>query len=200
MIGFYKFAVLTLRDPVAAVERLRALNPTMGTRMMAVVLAASLSTLLVILSNLLFPVQVETPLSDTFEHILARPLALASVQTIGLLVAAWLMAVLGRIFGGRGQFADALLVVVWIQILLIAVQMVQTVMMLLFPMIGALMGLLIAGLLFYLPVRLAAALHGFSNLFLVFLCFIPAIFLLGMILTPIASLFGVLPEIAPNDL
>lgn len=200
MTSLFNFGVLTLRDPLGAVQRLRALNLSMGSRIMAVVLAAALSTLLVILSNMLFPIEVTSPLSDAFERIMARPLALASVQAIGLVIAAWLMAVLGRLFGGKGQFGDALLVVVWIQIILIAVQVVQTAMMLFFPMIGALLGLLIAGLLFYLPVRLAAALHGFSNLFLVFLGFVPAIFLLGMILTPIASLFGVLPEIAPNDL
>lgn len=186
-----QLVMLSLRQPGRALDRLRALAPEMSMRWMALLLAVSLSTVLAGFARMLFPVDVENPVSQ----LIGKPLVLASVQFAGMVVAAFLMAVVGRAFGGRGTFADALLVVAWIEILLVAVQALQVVLALIFPISAVLMSLIALGLLIYLTLQFTKEMHGFQNTFLVLLGFAGSFFLFAMILSLLGVSLGYMPEV-----
>lgn len=186
-----QLVLLSLRAPYRALDALRALAPDMQTRWLALVLAVSLSTVLAGLARLLFPVDIENPVSQ----LIGQPLMLASVQFVGMVIAAMLMAAVGRAFRGHGTFADALLVVAWIEILLVAVQALQVVLALIFPISAVLMSLVAFGLLIYLTLQFTKALHGFQNTFLVLLGFVGSVFLFALILSVLGVSLGYVPEV-----
>ncbi|MDF3606619.1 YIP1 family protein [Paracoccus sp. DMF-8] len=186
-----QLVMLSLREPGRALDTLRALAPDMPSRWMALVLAVSLSTALAGLARMLFPVDTESPVSQ----LIGQPLMLASVQFTGMVIAAALMTVVGRAFRGHGTFADALLVVAWIELLLVAVQAFQVVLALIFPISAVLMSLVAFGLLIYLTLQFTKALHGFQNSFLVLLGFVGSVFLFAMVLSLLGVSLGYMPEV-----
>lgn len=186
-----ELVIISLREPAMALDRLRMMAPDMSTRWMALLLAVSLSTLLAGFARLLFPVDVENPVSQ----LIAQPLMLASVQFVGMVIAAVLMTVVGRAFRGHGLFADALLVVAWIEIMLVAVQAVQVVLALIFPISAVLMSLVAFGMLIYLTLQFTKALHGFQNTFLVLLGFVGSVLLFAMVLSLLGVSLGYMPEV-----
>jgi len=185
--------VLTLRDPEAAVRALRGLDLPMAVRWMVLLLAVALSTLLAALSLLLFPVEIDNSLS----RMLSEPMTLAGIQLAAMTLSAVFVARIGRLFGGQGTFADALLIVGWVELMLAGLQAVQVVMMALFPATATLLSMLAFGLFLYLAVTMTKALHGFSSTAKVVLGLIGSIFVLGFVLSLIAAAFGIVPEVTP---
>lgn len=191
-----QLAALTLREPASALAVMQRVNPAISTRWMALFLAVALSTLLATVARALFPVEVDNPLAAVF----AQPITLAIIQLFAMGFAAVLMASVGRIFGGKGEFPDALMVTAWIEMLLVAVQVVQVVVMLIFPAVATMLSLLAFGLFLYLIVQFTKALHGFSSTPLVVLGMIGTLLVVGFALSAIAVSFGILPEVPANDI
>ncbi|MDO5620364.1 MAG: YIP1 family protein [Paracoccus sp. (in: a-proteobacteria)] len=182
-------AVLTVRNPAMALRRLQALNLPMETRWMGLFLTVALSSILSWAASRLFPVEVDTLIA----RMTAQPLRLAAIQLVGMAGSAFLMARVGQLFGGRGSFADALLIVAWVELLLTGVQAVQVVLMLLFPAIATLLGVAAMIGFIYLAVQFTRALHGFRSVFLTMLCMFATLMLVGMALSMLAASFGLLP-------
>ena len=184
-------AGLSLRDPDRAVAALLGLGVPYSARWMGLVLTVSLSALLAWAGSALFPVTDGGPIGA----LVAQPISFAGMQLAGLVLAAGLMAGVGRLFGGKGNFPDALLLVVWIEFLLLIVQAVQVVLMLVFPAVASILGLLAVGLFLWLTVRFTRALHGFQSVALVALGMLGTMLVAGFILSFIAAAFGLIPEI-----
>lgn len=115
---------LTFRDPEEAAHLLLSQGWPMSVRWMALLLAVSVSGLLAFISAQLFPVPRETA-TPAFA-LSQQPLVLAGFQFAAIVVGAWLMAGVGRMFGGHGRFEDALLLAVWIEVILLIVQVVRS--------------------------------------------------------------------------
>jgi|GEM_PF-1149567 len=183
---------LTLRDPGTALVWLRGLRLTLGEVVAAAVAVASVSTLLGWLTLAGAPdIEGEGP----WTLLAAQPMAMAGLQFSALLFGAVLMTVAGRVFGGHGSFTDCLLVLVWIEVILTGVQAVQVVLMLLFPATATLLTLAGFMLFLYLIVRLATAVHGFTNPVLVGIGMMGTLMLAGLLLSILAGALGVLPEV-----
>lgn len=191
-----ELAVLTLRDPQSGYRALQGLDLPRPARWMALALAVALSAVLAGLARWIFPVPVEGAVS----RLIAQPWLLAVVQFIALSGSAWLMAWVGRMFGGKGQFDDALLVVGWIELLLVGLQAVQLVIMLVFPATAAILSILAFAMFLYLTVTLIKALHGFTNAFLVVLGMIGTLFVVGFALSFLALAVGITPEMITHEL
>lgn len=183
--------VLTLRDPAAALRILRSFELPMSVRWMALVLSVVLSTLLASLSLMLFPVEVQTAVSA----VLAQPVTLALVQFAAMVVSALMMAQVGRLFGGQGNFADALLIVAWVELLLVGLQGLQLVLMMLVPATASMLSIIAFGLFLYLAVAMTKALHGFASTGKVVLGLVGSLFVLGFVLSLLAAAFGIVPEV-----
>lgn len=168
----WMLAKQTIADPRLAARQVLAAQLPMAARWMALALTAILSALLLHVSLTLLPVADQQMLFGfpaPFESALAQG---------GILV---LMAVLaygvGRWRGGRGSFADALILMVWWQAVLLGFQLVQIAALLLFPVATNLLGLAGLVLVFWLLTGFIAELHGFSS---------PGLVLVGIIATLVA--------------
>lgn len=160
--------VLTLRDSSAAMRALRGLNLPMGARWMALFLAVVLSRFLSVIVMAMFPSTLEGPMAE----LLTDPVTMGVIELGISIVTAFMVILVGRLFGGMGTFPDAILVIAWIQLILVAVQAVQVLMMAVMPASALLLGLVALILSIYLSVTMTKALHGFRSAALVALgCF-----------------------------
>lgn len=186
--------VLTLRQPTAAVARLRALNLPMSARWMGLVLAVCLSAGLSWISLVLFPADPTVETTGTaMSRMAAQPLVMAAVQAGVLVMTAVLMTVVGRAFGGTGDFPDALLLIVWIELVLFVVQLAQLVLALVFPPLAAILFLIAMILLVGLSILFTKALHGFESTARVALGVFATLLAAGMVLTLLAAALGLTP-------
>lgn len=185
---------LTFRNPEAAARALIAAGLPMQARWMAALLTVSLSAILAMLSALIFgmtPGDLPPMLAALYS-----PLAMAGVQFCAIILAAGLMTSVGRLFGGVGRFEDALLLTVWIEMMLLLVQVVQLVASVILPPVAGLLGIVSIVLFLWLTVHFVKALHGFRNVLLVFLSLIGTAFAIGFALSFLAAAFGLLPGVS----
>lgn len=183
--------VLTLRDPAQALRVLRGLDLDLAARWMLLVLSVTLSTLIAGVAEMAFPL----PAGDPFAPVLGVPITLAAIQFGALTLSAALVTVIGRAFGGQGTFADAILVIGWVELILVGLQAMQLVLMLVIPSTGQMTALVAFGLSLYLTIAFTKALHGFTSTAKVALGFVGCVLVLGFILSIVASMFGILPEV-----
>ena len=188
-----ELAVLTLRNPDAAMRVLRGLDLPMVARWMALFLAVVLSRMLGVLLLMMLPVTGDDPLAQ----LLSDPMTMAGIEFFGMVLTAFLVTVIGRMFGGHGTFADALLAVAWIELLLVALMAVQLVMLVLLPGTVDLLGIVVGALSIYLTVTMTKALHGFTSLGKVALVYFGFSLLLGIVAVTLAPGLVPLPEGAP---
>ncbi|WP_415184356.1 YIP1 family protein [Phaeovulum sp.] len=179
----------TVLSPRTGVPRLLALNPPMEARWIAAGAVVSTSAVLAYLANILFPVHVATP----WDWLTSSPLKMVVSQSVGVLFTAGAMAFVGQRFGGSGTFADALLLTVWMEFVTLCVQILQVVMMLVFPLVAQLLGLVAFGLVFWLVVRFTAELHGFSNVFAVLLGVLATLLGGALVAGIVMSMLGLVP-------
>ena len=181
----------SLRDPALAVRQLQSLNLPMQARWMALAVVVALSAILGTLAMQIFPQLAEGSLGIP----VLSPLARVVLQTGGMVLTALLIANVGRAFGGQGDFADALLIVIWLEFLLLIAQAAQVVLMLVFPFFGSILGIAALVVIAWLSVQMIKALHGFSSAFMVFVGLIGATLVTLIFLTVLAGAFGLMPQL-----
>lgn len=167
-------ALLSLQDPRRAARVLLAGDVPMRARTAGLLLVAVVSALLASLQAGLSP-QALDPLSA---FMLASPFRAAVGQWLFLALSVVLIHRVGRAFGGTGSFADALLVVVWVQLLTLAVQVLQLLASVIAPPLAGIIGLGGFVLFLWLMTSFIAELHRFASRGLVFV---------GMTLTVIGT-------------
>jgi len=175
---------LTLREPKKGLREVLRLDLPMQTRIEALVLLSVLSTLLLVAGMWIAPPPAGSPL---IELLGGSPVISAAIQAGGLLVMAVLVHAVGRVWGGQGSFADAVLSLVWLQALFLALQAVQVLLLLVLPPAASLISLVSMVLFFWLLTHFVTELHGFSSAGRVFLgivaVFLGMSMLLGALLT-----------------
>ena len=139
--------------------------------------------LVAVVSALLASLQVGTDLQGLdplSAFMLASPFRAALFQWLFLALSVVLIHRVGRAFDGRGSLPDALLIVVWLQLLMLALQLLQLAATLVAPPLSGIIGLAGFALFPWLMTAFIAELHGFRNRGLVFL---------GMVLTALGTGF-----------
>jgi hypothetical protein len=181
----------TLRDPQSAARRLVALNPPNEARWIALALTAVLALLETRVALLLFPALGQ-----------AGPLALFSggwtgvpLQFLSLVIVATAITFIGRLWGGRGQFADAILLVAWMEFVLTLAQAVQIVALVVIPPLGMLLGVAAIALFIWLLVNLIAALHEFTDILKVLIGTVVSFVLLVTAVAILLTTFGLVPPL-----
>ncbi|WP_295044919.1 YIP1 family protein [uncultured Paracoccus sp.] len=186
---------LSFTDPQAAARLLMAQGWPVSARWMALIAAVSVSALLAFLAAVV--VSSPNPEGTQVVVLSRQPLVLAGMQLVAIVFAAGLMSGVGRLFGGHGRFEDALLLTVWIEVLLLLIQVVQLVLSLVLPGVAGLLGLAAIALFLWLTVQFTKALHGFDSTIKVALGLIGTALVAGFALSLIAAALGIMPEIAP---
>lgn len=96
------------------------------------------------------------------------PIAMAGMQVASLGITVLALHGIGRLFGGRGDLAGAMALVIWMQVIMIGFGLAQTVAYLLLPGLGNALGLVSIVMMLWLLTQFTAELHGFTNTWLVF--------------------------------
>jgi hypothetical protein len=177
---------LSIERPRAGARQIMNLNLSVGEAWGVLTLIAIGSTLMAMTANTLAPARSQP---EFYEMAFASPFGLAALQLIVMGSAAAMMHVLGRWVGGTGQFAEALVLVGWVQAILLLLQLVQLVVLLIAPPLVAPIGLLGLGLLGWLLTNFTAELHGFRSLGKVFLCILGALIVFSLVLAVVLILF-----------
>lgn len=154
----------TLRYPRAGARFLLDQDLAPGVRWLAFLLVAVASAIGTHLSITVMPPDQRAVLEQMF----ASPIRTAIMQGTIWLGIAWLIAIGGRLRGGRGSFMDALLLVTWLEFILLCIQVLQVVAGFLLPPIGDIIGLAGLVMLAWLLTNFVAELHGFASLWAVF--------------------------------
>ncbi|OYU39129.1 MAG: hypothetical protein CFE33_11935 [Pseudorhodobacter sp. PARRP1] len=155
---------LTLQSPRVAAQRLMAWRLPAPAVWLAVALMAVISALLSCASLLLAPGRAEPGMIEpSILAMLQNPLQVAVVQGVVMVIMAMLAQGVGRMFGGRGQFVDALVLIGWTEALLCVLQLAQIVLMLISPGVAAATGLFGMILFVWVLANFVAELHGFAS-------------------------------------
>ncbi len=100
---------------------------------------------------------------------------------------------IGMFFGGKGTLHGAFILVIWLQFILIAVQLAQVVIIMIFPPLAPMITILVLGLFFWLLVNFIAVLHGFTMLWQVAVATLLSTFVLIFTLSFILVTLGIVP-------
>ena len=182
---------MTLRDPLSGWRRLQGLPWGPGDRWALIFATSACSAILSWLSGLLLPAPSDA--AGLLAMLTGSQISMASIQVASAGFGAYMLAEVGRIFGGTGRFADALLAIGWIEAVMVALQSLQLVLTVVLPPLGALVGIATLLLAAYLMVALTMAVHGFRNALLVVLGILGTIMLTSFLLSILAATLGFLP-------
>jgi len=105
--------IRTLRDPRGAAAQILAMGLPMQARWLALGAVIALSAVLGSLAEIMFAFVTKIELGE------GSPVPMAVAQGALLIYGAFAMTVVGRWCGGQGRFADALLLLVWMEFVLI---------------------------------------------------------------------------------
>ena len=177
----------TLRDPRSAARAILGLDLPVQARWLALVLVVVLTVLATQIGLLLFPL----PASSAWDVLMRNGLLAVPLQVAFLALVALGMSHVGRRFGGRGRFDDALILVAWLETVMLVVQLAQLVAVLAVPPLGLLIGVVSLGLFFWLLTAFTAELNGFDSLPKVFLGILGTMFLAGFALVALLATLGI---------
>ncbi len=192
--GLLSLVGLTLRDTDAAGRALVALRLPRQARWLGLALVAVLTVLMMRLTFMLVPAA-----GPVAAMLLAQGVAGAVlVQAGSLVLIALATTLVGRMFGGRGRFDDALLLATWQGFIMVLMGIAQLVLLFVVPPLTLPFAIITLGLFLWMLIRFAMVLHGFTNPLAVLGGIIGTVFCLGLIMAFLAALFGVAPPPGGN--
>jgi hypothetical protein len=159
--GLLRMLALTLRAPGDAARLLVGLNLSRAVLWQALALVTVVSVLVAALSPV--PMPDAGPVGGAEGEVLT-PFAFALVLGVVLVMVAFALHVTGAALGGTGSLAAALTLVVWLEVLAVAVRIVQGVGVLISPVLGGLVSMGGVAVLFWTLINFINALHGFGSL------------------------------------
>jgi hypothetical protein len=184
----------TLTDPRAAAHRIIGFQLPSHVLWQGMALVVALSVIAAQLTAfLLAPSATDTTagqemLMPTF---FSSPFLMGFIQGAILVMMVFAVHWIGRAMGGTGQFPDAIALVVWLQFLLVCLQVVQALLGMVAPGFSGLVGLLGIGLFFYLLSQFVLVLHGFQSAALVFVMILVSLLGLTFVLSVVLTLLGI---------
>ena len=174
---------LTLRDPRMAARTVMRVPLSLQGRWLALALMAVLSALLMQVMGSLLPAPTG-PDGEALPQV--SPFFWAGMVATGMVMTAVLAHVVGKWRGGRGELADSVILVAWLQFIQLLVVALQIAVMLVLPPVAAVLEVGGVLLFLWLLVNFVAEMHGFRSLGLVFLgvllTFFGFVFLMSLVL------------------
>lgn len=180
---------LTLTDPGRAAREIMALGLPDAARWFGLALVSVLAVLVMNLTMMAAPEAAPHPMIAALRH----PLGGVAVQAGSILLLAAAVAFVGGLFGGRGGFADALTLMLWLEFLMVLAGVLQLFLALALPALGFLVSVLVICAFLWILVHFIAALHGFSRRLPVFLGMIASLLVLALLLGLVLTILGIAP-------
>lgn len=197
MLGYLiQLTTETLRRPTDAANTVLGINLDRKVLWMALALVSVVSVLFTELTMLFVPSEMVTgqgPMPSS-------PLLLGLVIWGLLVVSVFFTHYVGRVFDGQGDLDGSLKTIIWMQMVLLVLQVGQIALFLISPVLAILFGWLAALYVFYVFLQFVRVLHGFNSLGLVFagamISLFGLIFGIAIAIGLIAAIFGL--EVGAN--
>jgi hypothetical protein len=174
-----QLARFTVQSPREGARMVMRADLPMPARWVALALMAVVSSLMAHLSMRLMPMESQAQMGG----MMASPIQTAILQAALMLVSVHAVYHIGRWRGGQGSFADALILMGWLQFLLLILQVVQIVTQIILPPLSNLIGFVSIGIFLWLISNFIAELHRFSSVFKTMLAVLATLFAAGFILS-----------------
>ena len=160
-----KHAWDSVRNPKKGASDLMRLQLDRTTLLLAGVLVVILHVFATNFFSAIFPSQVENSVMQSLE------VPFVSVLVHGFLLLITVAGVfgIGRMVGGTGDFDATLTLMIWLQFLMLIVNVLQIVISIILPFLGSLAALFSVALFLWLFVNFVLVLHGFKSLMKVLL-------------------------------
>ncbi|MEX0348667.1 MAG: YIP1 family protein [Paracoccaceae bacterium] len=183
--GWGDLAILTLRDPAQAARDLLGLQLGRDVLWLAFALAVVLNTVAQVLSDVLLPHVIEE-----MQTIALSPMVYAGFFTGAILLFVWVLSFVGPKMGGAGRFNDVFLLIIWLQYLRFALELVTLMLLLVAPVFGAMIG--IAGSLvgLYILVHFIDQAHRLNSIGQSVLLLLVSVVAMAIVLYIVMSLTG----------
>ena len=189
-----KLAAKTLFEPKKCLRIVLDIVITMPQLLQAAVLAIVLSMIMPLITLMFQPAEVQ----DALGGFTSKPFSVFIVQLSVLAGSAFLIAKIGQFFKGHGTFKESLTAMIWLQIVMILIQLTQFFAGLISPQLGALIFLISVGIMLYLIVQFISEIHGFTSIMNVLFGVIASIFGLSFIMSILLAMLGITPEVIQN--
>ncbi|MHA6261916.1 Yip1 family protein [Arenibacterium sp. CAU 1754] len=150
--------VMTLRTPAEAARVLIGLYLSRQTLWMGLILVAALQTLTLVLMGYLIP--SDFPMSALLE----TPLTLFAASVAGLALMVFAMHRVGLQMGGRASLNDIIVVMVWLQLLRVAAQIITIGLALIVPFLATLVSFAAGLLALYIIVHFIDQVHQLNSI------------------------------------
>lgn len=183
----------TFTNPRAGVRRILSLGLPMGAIWLALAVVEILSTILSYISLSMLPApEGDELMLAMIQSFTQSPLRTAVFQCLLIVGMAFLIFWFGRARGGRGSLADMLLALVWLQAMMLVLQVLQVVLQVALPPLAGVVNLLAFFLFPWLLTNFVAEVHGFRSLLLTFFgLLLGAVMAVLLLSTVVMALFGV---------
>ena len=182
--GLVAMAWRTVKNPREGATEVLSLGVPREALWTALALVVTLSILLAQATSLLVTGQAGAGMP-------VGPLAMGFVQLLLLVLMVFAIFWIGRSFGGSGSFEETILLVVWLQFIMVCLQVLQTAVLLVLPVFAGLVGIASLVLFLWLLTNFVAVLHGFASLGKVFIMILVSAFGIAFGLSIILTLIGV---------
>lgn len=187
LANLLSLARFTVQNPREGARMVMRANLPIGARWVALALMAVASAMLAHLSFALTPPEVRAMM----EGAMFSPLWSAAVQAAAMVFAVYSIHWVGRWRGGTGAFEDALILTVWLNFIMLILQVLQIATQVLLPPVSVIVGYLSVGVFLWLLSNFVAELHGFRSvlmtLFGILLTLMLFGFLLALLLMPMMA-------------
>jgi hypothetical protein len=174
---------LTFAKPREAAQVVMRMPLALQDRWAAVALMAVLSAFLMQAMAALLPPAVG-PNGEVLQPV--GPFFWAGMIAIGMVLTASLAFAVGRWRGGKGELADAVILIAWLQFIQLLMVVLQLVLLVTVPLLTPVVEIGAVLLFLWLLVNFVAEMHGFRSLGLVFLgvvvTFVVAVFSMSLLL------------------
>lgn len=181
----------TLRDPQSVARALIGAGLSPEARWTAVALVAVLSVI-----GLKLALWVTPEAQAAVFSLLADPWLGLPFQILAIVLLAGVMVMAGRVQGGEGGFADALVLVAWIEFVMVIAQALQIVTLLILPPLSLMVSIGSLVLFIWLMVHFTAALHRLPGLGRVLIALIGGFVILVVVAATVVGMLGLAPASA----
>lgn len=179
LASLLQLARFTVQSPREGARMVMQANLPMPARWVALALMAVVSSVVAHLSMRMMPAEAQAQMGG----MMASPISTAILQAGLMVVSVHAVFWIGRWRGGRGSFADALILVGWLQFILLILQVVQIVAQVILPPLSNLIGFASIGIFLWLLSNFIAELHGFRSVFMTMLGVLATLFAAGFVLS-----------------
>lgn len=189
---FLDLGWLTLVDPRRGFRAVLDLRPSAEARWLALLLVSVLTVLVMGLATYgLTDAQL-----DPMTRLMRHPLVGIVLQSVTLVVVAAAIAGVGQRFGGTARFSDALTAIVWVEVVMLALQVVLIVTSLVMPAVAAILAILSVVIFVRLVTHATALVNGFENLLLVLVGIVVTLLAFSMVIVIVLNLLGIMPDLS----